>query len=70
MGEVPIIVKLTNAADLALFRRGKLKKDEVRSYEADAMVDTGAVQSVIPYDVANALGLETPEKRRVEYADG
>jgi hypothetical protein len=26
MGEVPIIVKLTNAADLALFRRGKLKK--------------------------------------------
>ncbi len=70
MGEVRVKVKLTNAADLALSRRGKLDKSEVRFYEADAMVDTGAVQTVIPYDVADALGLETPEKRGVEYADG
>ena len=70
MGEVRVTVKLTNAADLALSRRGKLEKNDVRSYEADAMVDTGAVQTVIPYDVANILGLQTPEKRGVEYADG
>ena len=70
MGEVRVTVKLTNATDLALFRRGKLDKTEVRTYEADAMVDTGAVQTVIPYDIVNALGLDTPEKRGVEYADG
>lgn len=70
MGEVRVTVKLTNAADLALSRRGKLDKKDVRFYEADAMIDTGAVQTVIPYDVVNALGLQTPEKRGVEYADG
>ena len=70
MGEVRVIVKLTNATDLALSRRGKLDNADVRSYEADAMIDTGAVQTVIPFDVANILGLETPEKRGVEYADG
>lgn len=70
MGEVRVTVKLTNAADLALSRRGKLDKSEVRFYKADAMIDTGAVQTVIPYDVADALGLETPEKRGVEYTDG
>lgn len=70
MGEVRVAVKLTNAADLALSRRGKLDKNDIRFYEADAMVDKGAVQTVIPYDVVNALGLQTPEKRGVEYADG
>ena len=34
------------------------------------MVDTGAVQTVMPNDVVEILGLETPEKRGVEYADG
>ncbi|MGI8668870.1 MAG: retroviral-like aspartic protease family protein [Aridibacter sp.] len=70
MGEVRVTVKLTNATDLALSRRGKLDKNDVRFYEADAMVDTGSVQTVIPYDVVSALGLQTPEKRGVEYADG
>ena len=42
----------------------------VRFYEADAMVDTGAVQTVIPADVVKHLGLDTPRQRGVEYADG
>lgn len=70
MGEVRVKVKITNAADEALARRGKLNLDEVRFYEADAMIDTGAVQTVIPADVAKNLGLETPRQRGVEYADG
>jgi len=70
MGEVRVKVRITNATDQALARRGKMKPEEVRFYEADAMVDTGAVQTVMPFDVVNALGLETPEKRGVEYADG
>ncbi len=70
MGEVRVKVKITNSTDQALARRGKMKPGEVRFYEADAMVDTGAVQTIMPFDVVNALGLETPEKRGVEYTDG
>jgi len=70
MGEVRVKVKITNSTDQALARRGKMKPAEVRFYEADAMVDTGAIQTIIPFDIVNALGLETPEKRGVEYADG
>ncbi len=43
MGEVRVKVKLTNAFDEGLARRGKIGKDEIRRYEADALVDTGAV---------------------------
>jgi clan AA aspartic protease len=70
MGEVRVKVKLTNATDEALARRGKIPHEEVRFYEADAMADTGAVQTVIPSDVVKNLGLETPRQRGVEYADG
>lgn len=70
MGAVRVKVKVTNAADEALARRGKINADDVRFYEADAMVDTGAVSTVIPADVAKVLGLETPDQRGVEYADG
>ncbi|MFN3978741.1 MAG: clan AA aspartic protease, partial [Sulfurihydrogenibium azorense] len=48
MGEVRVRAKLTNAIDEALVRRGMLKPEQVRSYEADALVDTGAVRVAIP----------------------
>lgn len=70
MGEVKVKVLLTNAADEAFARRKKIGLDEVRTYEAEAMIDTGAVQTVIPADVARQLGLETPRQRGIEYADG
>ena len=70
MSGVQVNVKLTNAADEALARRGKIKVEEIRAYDADAMVDSGAVQTVIPADVAKNLGLETPRHRGAEYADG
>ncbi len=70
MGEVRVKVKLINATDEALARRGRIEENEIRVYEADAMVDTGAVQTVIPHDVMTALGLESPRQRGVEYADG
>lgn len=48
MGEVKARVKLVNAGDETLVRSGLLKADQVRYYEADALVDTGACRSVIP----------------------
>ena len=70
MGEVRVKAKLTNAVDEALVRRGLLKPEQVRSYEADALVDTGAVRTVLPLHVASRLGLGVRGQRVAEYADG
>jgi clan AA aspartic protease len=68
MGEVRVKVTLTNAVDEALVRRGLLTADKVRHYEADALVDTGAVRSVLPSRVVQLLGLATVGRTRATYA--
>lgn len=70
MGEIRVKVRLTNAMDESLARRGRLAERDVRSYEADALVDTGAVRSVIPVHIVERLGLEQRGQRVAEYADG
>jgi clan AA aspartic protease len=70
MGEVPVKVQLRNTYDLLRARRGDLPKEQVRTYEADAVIDTGAVASVIPEFIVRQLGLDTPKQRVAEYAEG
>lgn len=70
MGEVRVKVKLTNAFDEGLARRGNINKGEIRTYEADALVDTGAVSSVVPANVMERLGVLSVGTRVAEYADG
>jgi clan AA aspartic protease len=70
MGEVRVKAMLTNAIDEALARRGQLQAAQVRNYEADALIDTGAVPTVIPAHVVQKLGLGTRGMRVTEYADG
>ena len=70
MGEVRTDVTLTNTLDEMLARRGRLAPTEVRSYKADALVDTGAVRSVIPVHVVQQLGLQIVDQQVAEYADG
>lgn len=70
MGEIRVKVKLTNSHDESDFRAGRLTKQEMRVYEADAMVDTGAVRSVIPAHVLEKLGVGIRGTRVAEYADG
>ena len=70
MGEIRITVRLANAVDEALVRRGQLDADQLRSYAAEAMIDTGAVRSVIPVHVMQKLGVEARGQRLAEYADG
>lgn len=53
VGEVRLRVTLTNAVDEALVRRGLLSADRIRHYEADALVDTGAVRTVLPSHVVH-----------------
>ena len=69
IGEVRVKVKLTNAVDEILVRRGLLSPDKVRIYEAIALVDTGAVRSVLPAQVVESLGLATLGKARAVYAN-
>jgi clan AA aspartic protease len=70
MGEVRTKVVLTNSVDLGLVRRNLMRPHEVRRFEADALVDTGAVALVVPSFVAEQLGLARPMKQVAEYADG
>ena len=70
MGEVRTAVTLTNATDQVLVRRGSLSPADVHSYEADALVDTGAVRTVLPAHVVQQLGLAVVENQIAEYSDG
>src|SRR5689334_20012652 len=67
MGEVRATVKLTNAADLVLARRNVMRAEDVRSVEADALVDTGAVSFVIPSLIVERLGLGRAFKQVAQY---
>jgi clan AA aspartic protease len=64
------MVRLSNAADMALVRRNLMRPAEIRAVEADALVDTGAVTFVLPSLVVERLGLTRPFKQGEEYADG
>ena len=70
MGEVKVKAKLTNAIDEGLVRRGLLKPEKVRTYEAEALVDTGAVRCTLPPFVADSLGLARVTRYMAQYADG
>jgi clan AA aspartic protease len=69
MGEVRVKVRLTNGGDEVLVRRGLLTADKVRAYEADALVDTGAVKSIVPVQVVQQLGLAIVGRTRARYAN-
>jgi clan AA aspartic protease len=70
MREVRVHTTLKNAGDEVLVRRGFLKPDQVRSYEADALIDTGAISTVLPVQVDQQLGLAIVSRQVAEFADG
>jgi clan AA aspartic protease len=70
MGEVRVKVKLTNAIDEELVNRGLLNPNQLRVYETVALVDTGAVRTVIPMQVVQQLGLRIRGQQMAKYADG
>lgn len=70
MGEVRVKVRLTNSMDAALARRGELEPNQVRSKVVEAVVDTGAVCTVVPKTLVRELGLELVKERKATYANG
>jgi len=70
MGLVYAKITLINADDLALVRRGKMEKSEVRQVEAKMLVDSGAYMMAINEVVKEQLGLFVVDKRKAQLADG
>ncbi|WP_445628819.1 retroviral-like aspartic protease family protein [Nostoc sp. DSM 114167] len=70
MGAVQVKVKLTNAIDEALVSRGMLNPNMLRVYETEALVDTGAVRTVLPMSIALQLGMRIRGQQIAQYANG
>ncbi|MEG4284159.1 clan AA aspartic protease [Microcoleus sp. A006_D1] len=70
MGAVRVKVKLTNAIDEELVKRGLLNPNLLRVCEAEALIDTGAVRTAIPVEVCEHLGLRIRSQEIAKYADG
>jgi clan AA aspartic protease len=70
LGAVRVKVKLTNAIDEELVKRGLLNPNLLRVYEAEALIDTGAVRTALPTDIVEHLGLRIRSQEIAKYADG
>ena len=51
-------IRLTNSYDEDKVRGGYWQREQVRSVEIDALVDTGATMLILPADVVEQLGLK------------
>ncbi|MBI4645547.1 MAG: aspartyl protease family protein [Bacteroidia bacterium] len=60
---------LKNQEDLFLLRQKKIKQKDIRSLTINALVDTGAVMTLLPEEVIEKLGLFNIDKRIVVLAD-
>src|SRR5712692_4481102 len=69
MGEVRAKLVLENQGDRVLAEAGHLDSAHVRRVELDALVDTGAVMTLLPQDVVDALGLPLDGKIIVTLAN-
>jgi clan AA aspartic protease len=69
MGEIKVRVELENFGDRYMYRRGKISDSEIRRYDLEALVDTGAVMMMLPQDVVDTLGLDVLRKVVVTNAD-
>ena len=69
MGEVVANVEWENAGDRALFECGHGQESDIRRTSTEAIVDTGAVMPVLPWNVVERLGVRTRRTAIVTYAD-
>ncbi|HLC16847.1 MAG TPA: clan AA aspartic protease [Thermodesulfovibrionia bacterium] len=69
MGEIRVKIELENASDQYLYLEEKIDESEIRRYNTDGIVDTGAVMLMLPQDIVELLGLRLFRKVVVRYAD-
>ena len=69
MGLVYAELRLLNSIDVGLCKRGMLEEEKVREATVEALVDSGAINLVIPSHIAVQLGLDHVDSMEVELAD-
>jgi clan AA aspartic protease len=69
MGLVYAELDLISSDDLALYHRGFLPEEQIKSIRVEALVDSGAYQMVINEHIKRQLGLRVIEERVVTLAD-
>ena len=70
MGKITQIFKVINVADLALFEREFISKDQIREMDIEFLVDTGAAMLCMPIDIIEKLGLSVIDSKKVITANG
>lgn len=69
-GRFSVEFEVTDNADRILAERGMLPEDQVRHQTISGIVDPGTAMLVLPQSVAKSLGVSSPDKINVRYADG
>jgi predicted aspartyl protease len=70
LGKITQKARLSNSAQMAAVRAGKLPRSRVRSLEMEFLVDTGAAMLCLPPKQIEALGLLKLHERDVVTANG
>ena len=69
MGEIVVAVELENPVDRGLFERGHGQESDIRRSTVEAIVETGAVISMLPQNVVERIGVATQRTVVVAHAD-
>jgi hypothetical protein len=56
MGQVHVHVTLTNYREAIMARLGQFDASRIHRYETEALIDTGAIRSVLPPRLQTVLG--------------
>lgn len=70
MGTVHADIRLINADDIAMAKRGIIGEDEIKQMTVRMLVDSGAYMMGINQTIQEQLNLSFIEKRKVVLADG
>ena len=70
MGFVNAEITMINSADSSICQRGLIKEQEIRSIKVQAVVDTGAMDLIIPEELRQKLGLLVKGETFARIANG
>jgi len=70
MGKVKEKVNVKNFGDILKAKEGLIQEDKIRSFELEAIVDTGAAYLCLPPDIIEKLGLLYSHTTEVRTANG
>lgn len=70
MGHVYVKATFYNAVDYVQYLEGKLKLDDVRKAEVEALIDTGATFPALPREIITELALPSLGEHPAETAEG